>query len=165
MARISPVLCIAVFAGGMAFAGASEDTALAEQALRRGDLIAAMSLLRKAADEGHAPAQSRLADLLDAAEQDAEAVALYRKAAEQGEPAGQYGYGRMLARGEGVTRDVAQGLQWIRRAADARHAPALEALARAHRSGDLGLARDAAEAQRLEQLARSMRVAPQAASR
>ncbi len=142
---------------GAAWAGPKEDTEQAEQAFRSGDLIVAMTLLRKAADLGHAPAQARLADLLDAAEQDAEAVALYRKAAEQGDPAGEYGLGRMLAQGEGVARDVAQALQWYRKAVAREHVPALEALSRAYRSGDLGLTRDAQEAARLEARARALR--------
>jgi TPR repeat protein len=159
------LLCSLALACGTALAGAKEDTDRAEQAFRSGDLITAMTLLRKAADEGHAPAQARLADLLDAAEQDSEAVALYRKAAEQGEPAGQFGLGRMLARGEGVARDVAQGLQWMRRAAEAQHVPAIEALARAYRSADLGLARNLAEAERLEAEAKALRAQRAAAAK
>lgn len=144
-------------AGGQAWAGPKEDTERAEASFRSGDLIGAMTLLRKAADQGHAPAQARLADLLDAAEQDAEAVALYRKAAEQGEPAGEYGLGRMFANGDGLARDPTQALLWFRKAADRDHAPAIEALARAHRSGDLGLARDLQEAARLEARAKAAR--------
>src|SRR5512138_2091693 len=133
-----------------------EDTERAEASLRNGDLITAMALLRQAAKAGHAPAQARLADLLDVAEQDAQAVALYRKAAEQGNAAGEFGLGRMLAQGEGVARDVAEGLRWIQRAAAQDHAPAIEWLARAHRSGDLGFLR--ALAQRVEVDAKEVRI-------
>lgn len=151
------VACGLALAGAQARAGAKEDTERAEASFRSGDLIAAMALLRKAADEGHAPAQARLADLLDAAEQDVEAVALYRKAAEQGDPAGEYGLGRMFANGEGLARDPTQALLWIRKAADRDHVPAIESLARAYRSGDLGLSRDPQEAARLEARARAAR--------
>ena len=131
----------------------------AEAAIQAGDLIVAMGLLRQAADAGYAPAQARLADLLDAAEQDVEAVALYRKAADQGDPAGETGLGRMLAQGDGVARDVPQALMLYRRAAAKNHFPAIDALARAYRAGDLGLTRDLAEAERLQKRADALREA------
>jgi len=159
------VASIGLLAVGAAWAGPKEDTDRAEQSFRNGDLIAAMALLRKAADQGYAPAQARLADLLDASEQDAEAVALYRKAAEQGDPAGEFGLGRMLANGEGVARDPVAALQWYRKAVAREHAPAIEALARALRSGDLGLTRDPAEAERLEARAKALRAQSAQASR
>jgi TPR repeat protein len=149
----------------LAWAGPVEDTERAEQSLRNGDLITAITLLRKAVDLGHAPAQARLADLLDVAEQDAQAVELYRQAAQQGNAAGEFGLGRMLAQGEGVERDVKQGLSWIQRAADKDHAPAIEWLARAYRAGDLGLSRDPQQAARLEERARTLRNAGNGAPR
>lgn len=134
-----------------------ELTARAEAAFQTGDLIVAMGLFRRAADAGHAPAQARLADLLDAAEQDEEAVAWYRLAAAQNDADGEFGLGRMLAHGEGVKRDVDEALKWYRRAVQKNHVRAIEALARATRSGDLGLARNPAEANRLEQHAQALR--------
>ena len=127
-----------------------EDTLLAEASLREGDVPTALSLLRKAADQGHPAAQARLADLLHGAEFDKEAVELYRKAAEQGDPAGQFGLGRMYANGTGVARDPMLALDWYRRAEKQNHAPALDALARAHRAGDLGLVRNIDEASAFE---------------
>jgi TPR repeat protein len=153
--RCAPFLGALLWAAP-ALADPREDTERAEASLRNGDLITAMALLRKAADLGYAPAQARLADLLDKAEQDAEAVALYRKAAEQDEPAGQYGLSRMLAAGEGVARDPQQALVWLRKAAERNYLPALEALARAYRDGAFGLARDPQEAARLEGRARAI---------
>ncbi len=147
------LLCCAV----LAHADPKQDTERAEASFRDGDLITAMALLRKAADQGYAPAQSRLADLLDAAEQDVEAVALYRRAAEQGDPAGEYGLSRMFASGEGTARDAQQALMWLRKAVGRGYAPAVEALARAHRAGALGLPRDPQEAARLEAQAKSLR--------
>ena len=146
------VLCAAA-----AQADPQQDTERAEASFRSGDLITAMAMLRKAADQGYAPAQARLADLLDAAEQDAEAVALYRKAAEQGDPAGEYGLSRMMVSGEGVARDPQQALALLRKAVARLYAPAIEALARAHRAGSMGLPRDPQEAARLEAQAKSLR--------
>ena len=140
-----------------ACADVKQDTERAESAYRSGDLITAMALLRKAADQGYAPAQARLADLLDTAEQDAEAVALYRKAAEQGDPSGEYGLSRMLVNGEGVARDLPQALALLRKAAAKDHPPAIEALARAYRAGSLGLQRDLQEAAQLEARAKALR--------
>ena len=143
----------------VARADSKDQTERAEAAFRNGDLITAMGLLRQAADAGYAPAQARLADLLDAAEQDVEAVALYRKAAAQGDPAGELGLGRMLAQGDGVARDIEQGLALIRRAAEKNHPPAIDALARATRTGAFGLTRDPIEADRLEQRIKTLREA------
>lgn len=150
------VLLSMLLAVSTVHADAKEDTARAETAIRTGDLIVAMGLLRQAVKTGYAPAQARLADLLDAAEQDAEAVALYRLAAAQNDPAGETGLARMLAQGDGVARDIVQALTLYRRAADKNHAPALDALARAHRAGELGLPRDLVEAARLEQRAKTL---------
>lgn len=146
-----------VLGAALAHADPKQDTERAEASFRSGDLITAMTLLRKAADQGYAPAQSRLADLLDAAEQDAEAVALYRKAAEQGDAAGEYGLSRMMVSGEGMTRDPQQALALLRKAVERAHVPAVEALARAYRAGSMGLPRDLQEAARLEAQARSLR--------
>jgi TPR repeat protein len=158
-------LATLLLAAGSAQAGPREDTDRAEAALRGGDLITALALFKQAADAGHAPAQARMGDLMDAAEQNADAVAWYRKAAEQGEPAGEYGLARMAAVGKGLPRDAAQALQWLRQAVQKQHAPAIEALARAHRAGDLGLPKDPAEAARLEAQAKALRDQQSAAAR
>lgn len=128
--------------GGAALAAPQDDVHQAEASLAGGDVFAAMTLLRKAADQNHGLAQARLADLLRAAQFDQEALVLYRKSAEQGEPAGEFGLGRMYADGTGVPRDHALALDWYRKAEAKNHAPALDALARAHRTGDLGLSKD-----------------------
>jgi len=97
------MLCGLVAQG--ALAGPQQDADLAEKEFARGDLVAAMSLWRKAAQEGYAPAQARLGDVLDKAEEDQEAVEWYRKAAAQGNSAGEDGLGQMYAKGEGVKQD------------------------------------------------------------
>ena len=150
----------AVFAfAPRAEAGAAEDIERAESSLRAGDVVTAFSLLRKAADQNHPGAQARLADLLRAAEFYQEALALYRKAAEQGDAAGEFGLGRMYADGLGVPRDPAVALDWYRKAEKKNHAPALDALARAYRTGDLGLARDLERAGALDARVRGLQQA------
>lgn len=123
-------------------AGPAEDLKTAEDSISRGDVPTAMALLRRAADANHGPAQARLADLLLAAEYDAEALALYRKAADQGDPAGEVGLGRAYADARGVARDPAVALQWYRKAEAKNHRAAFDALARAYHTGDLGLPKD-----------------------
>lgn len=140
-------------------AGAAEDIERAESSLRGGDVATAFSLLRKASDQNHPGAQARLADLLRAAEFYQEALSLYRKAAEQGDAAGEFGLGRMYADGLGVPRDPAVALEWYRKAEKKDHAPALDALARAYRTGDLGLAKDLERAGALDTRVRGLQQA------
>jgi TPR repeat protein len=144
---LAAVLCAA---GARVEAGPAEDLQQAETSLRSGDVFTAMALLRKAADQNNAAAQARLADLLHAAEFDTEALVLYRKAAAQGEPAGEFGLGRMYADAAGVPRDAALALEWYRKAEKKNHGPALDALARAYRTGDLGLPKDLDQAAALD---------------
>jgi TPR repeat protein len=153
-------VAVSLVVGGAALpahAGPREDTIAAENAIRVGDVVGAMATLRRLADAGYAPAQARLADMLYAAEFYAEAQALYRKAAEQGEGAGDYGLGRIHADASGVARDPAKALEHYRKAAAKNNWQAFDALARAYRAGDLGLTRDLAEAQAMEQRAQAAR--------
>jgi len=138
-----------LFAGlaATAFAGPAEDTERAEQSYRSGDVVGAVALLRGAANANYAPAQVRLAAILDAAEEDAAALELYRKAAAQGDAAGEYGVGLMHAKGEGTKKDGVEALRWYRQAAAKNYVPAIEAIAWAYLTGDLGLARDPNEAE------------------
>lgn len=131
-------------------AGSTEDLREAETAAGAGDVYTAMSLLRKAADQNHPVAQARLADLLHAAEFYADALDLYKRSAAQGEAAGEHGLGVLYANGHGVKRDEALALEWYRKAEKKNFPPALDALARAYRTGSLGLARDLAAAADLE---------------
>lgn len=130
----------------LAVAGPQQDTDLAEKEFARGDLIAAMGLWKKAAQDGFAPAQARLGDMLDKAEEDEEAVGWYRKAADQGNAAGEDGLGQMYAKGEGVKKDPEQARLYILRAAEKNHIPAVIMMMEAYRSGGLGLAADTAKA-------------------
>jgi TPR repeat protein len=143
------MLCAIAIAGG-AGAGPVEDLRDAEAAAGAGDVHTAMSLLRKAADKNHPVAQARLADLLHAAEFDTEALDLYKRSAQQGEAAGEFGMGVMYANGAAVKRDDAAALDWYRKAEKKNYPPALDALARAYRTGSLGLPKDVGQANELE---------------
>lgn len=150
------VLALAALCAAGAGAGPVEDTAQAETLIRGGDFVSAMNLLRKAAEQNHAPAQARLADLLVVAEFNSEALALYQKAAAQGEPAGELGLGRMYADALGVPRDQERALELYRKAEARNYAPAVDALARAYRAGNLGLPKDLDKARELDARARAL---------
>ena len=142
MKNLMAVIVMSALAVPWALAGPAEDTELAEKEFARGDLVASMALWRKAAQQGFAPAQARLADILDKAEEDGEAVDWYRKAAAQGNAAGEYGLGEMYAKGEGVPKDPEQARLNIARAAEKDYLPAVIFMMEAYRTGGLGLAVD-----------------------
>ena len=122
-----------------AFAVAEDEYRAGLKFYQGGDVTTAMTRLRKASDAGHAPAQVLLADILDQAEMNEEAVVYYRKAAEQGNADGEFGLGNMYASGEGVKRDPAEARKWLTRAAEKNHVRATAAVAQAYISGGLGL--------------------------
>ena len=142
------VLCGLV--ASAAIAGPQQDTESAEREFARGDIFAAMGLWRKAAQEGYAPAQTRLAEILDKAEEDQEAFEWFRKAAEQGYAAGEDGLGQMYAKGEGVKKDFEMARTYVLRAAEKNYVPAVKLMMNVYRSGGLGLAVDATKAEEWE---------------
>lgn len=111
---------------------------LAEQAFDRSDIVSAMAYYRKAANLGYAPAQNRLAYLLDKSEENEEAIAWYQKAAAQDEPEAQYELARLYAAGEGIDPDFEQAYQLFTKSAEKMYAPAIRVLALAHEQGELG---------------------------
>ena len=111
----------------------------AQEAFDRSDIVASMSWYRKAAELGHAPAQARLAYLLDNTELNEEAVAWYRLAAEQGDAEGEFGLAQMYASGEGVEKDNVQAVELFTRAANQGHRQSIQVLAAAYEQGGLGL--------------------------
>lgn len=129
-----------------AAASPEQDSEVAAKEFERGDLVVSMSLWRRAAEQGYAPAQTRLGDVLDAAEEDEEAAAWYRKAAEQKYAAGEYGLGQMYIKGEGVKKDLEQARIYILRSAEQGYLLGAVAMMKAYRAGDLGLAKDAEKA-------------------
>lgn len=136
--RRAAALCLAFAIAGVAWSAPEDDHRRGEQAYRGGDVVAAMAALRRAADAGHAPSQVLLGDILDQAEFDEEALAWYRKAAEQGNAAGEYSVGGMYFSGEGVKQDLAQAYFWFLRAAEKKYGPATIALANAYIRAERG---------------------------
>jgi hypothetical protein len=132
--------------GPLAVAGPQEDTEQGVMEFNRGDLVASMALWRKAAEEGYAPAQVWLGDILDKAEEDADAFIWYRKAAEQGSAAGEFGLGLMYAKGEGVPADLTKAHSYVLKAAEQNHVPAMIAMMAGYRNGGLGLTPDPVQA-------------------
>jgi TPR repeat protein len=106
--------------------------------------------------QNHAKAQAQLGDLLRAADFEGEALAMYKKSAEQGEAAGEFGLGRAYADGAGVKKDPAAALEWYRKAEKKNYAPALDALARAYRTGTLGLPKDPEQAKAYDDRVRAL---------
>ena len=130
---------LTLLAGGPAHAGPEEDFASGMISYRRADFATAIPTLRKAADAGHAQAQALLASILDAADQDEEAVAYYRKSAASGNLDGIFGLGTMLAAGEGVAKDVKEARKLYTRAAEGGHKLAIAAMAEAYIRGELSI--------------------------
>ena len=134
-ARLLLAAALLGLAAPLALAGAAEDADQAEKEFARGNLVTALSLWRKAAESGHAIAQARLGDVLDKADEDDEAVKWYRKSADQGEPAGEFGLGGMYTKGEGVKQDYAQALKYIGSAAGKGYLPAMVVMRDIYKNG------------------------------
>lgn len=133
------VLISALFTTRAAVADSQEDFVNGYAAYQEGDLIRAMSLLKKAADDGHAAAQAGFAYILDKSDEDEEAVRYYRLSAEQGHVDGMYGLGSMYLMGEGVAQDLAEARKWIEKAAAGGGEQAIRVLAEGYAHGGLGL--------------------------
>lgn len=142
--RLVASLCGLLFYSAVTVAGPVEDMEAGEAAFKQGDVVGAMSWFKKAAEQGYAPAQARLADILDYSEANEEALEWYRKAADQGSVDGAYGLARMYANGEGVERSNEEAVRWFNRAAEQGHQGAMWTLADAYESGGLGLKPDSA---------------------
>jgi hypothetical protein len=135
-----PVITLALAAScQMAWAGPEEDYTAGSDLYKRGDVVGAMPLLRKAADAGYAPAQATLGGILDYSEFDEDAIAYYRKSAAQNNADGQFGLGSMLSVGEGAPKDVAEARRLISLAAEQGHKQAINVLAQAYISGKLDI--------------------------
>jgi hypothetical protein len=73
---------------------------------------------------------------------DQQAVVLFRKAAEQGEAAGQNLLGMMYGNGRGIPKDDQQALMWYRKAAEQGFARSQSILGRMYRDGGQGVTKD-----------------------
>lgn len=148
------VLALALAQPALTRAGPDEDYQEGLTAYReRGDIVGAMPPLRRAAEAGHVEAQLLLGYILDWSEENAEAVRIYRLAAEAGDPRGQMELARMYLSGEGVARDPTAARGWIEMARDQGHLPATVQIAYAHMNGAMGYPRDYARARTLFQAA------------
>jgi TPR repeat protein len=78
----------------------------------------------------------------------------YRRAAERGHADAQYNLGFMYLLGEGVTSDAAEGLRWLRLAADQGEESSFRLLADLYRNGYYGVSIDPAQAARWDELYR-----------
>ncbi|WP_275097274.1 tetratricopeptide repeat protein [Sedimenticola hydrogenitrophicus] len=115
-------------------------------AFRNEDLVTALQYLGQASDQGHVRAQVLLAYILDKAEENEQALALYRKAAATGDAEAQMGLAMMLAAGEGVEVDNASAFSLLLKSADQGHVPAMLQLYQALDKGTMGQRVDRAEA-------------------
>ncbi len=144
--RVDWLLIACFLAAAPAWGAPQDDFQAGQQAYYKGDVVGAMPVLKRAADAGHAPAQSLYAYILDKAEYNEEAAQYYRRAADQGDPDGQFGLGALYAVGEGVQRDAAMARQWLERAGGQGHGNAIVALSQAFLSENLGYKRDPGDA-------------------
>ena len=129
-----------IFAPGTTWADAQSAFEVGKAAHERGDVIAAIELLTAAAEEGHVPAMVRLGYVLNKSGDSEAAFRVYSHAAEAGDLEAVLAVGTMYASGDGVDMDHAKALDWIRRAAEGGHGPAILSLAMIHINGDLGTA-------------------------
>lgn len=109
------------------------------KAYNEGDVATAMSILKPAADAGHAPSQALLGFILDKSLFYDDAVAYYRKSADQAYAEGQYGLGGMYADGSGVKQDFGEARRLFIKAAEQGHKQAVNVMAQAYINGGLGL--------------------------
>ncbi|MEO5352260.1 MAG: sel1 repeat family protein [Magnetococcus sp. XQGC-1] len=127
---------------------------------QRNDWVGAIAQLRVAAEAQHVPSMVMLAYVLDRAEEDAEAMQWYRKAAMLNSAEGAMGLGEMLAESAEGKKNPAEALEWITRAAKLGHHPAMFRLAMLHAKGSMGLTLDTKEAQKWLELAAKDGFAP-----
>ena len=116
------------------------------------DYARAAAWLRKAAEQGHAQAQSEFGTMLDdgkgVEENEEEAVAWYRKSAEQGNPYGEINLACAYQSGKGgMDKDSAAAFEWMKKAADHDLPIAWFTLGTMYEAGT-GVEKDGAEALR-----------------
>lgn len=143
-------LALVMFASGLALAtddNLTQDEQAGIEAYNQGDLVSAMTFFERAAEAGSALAQTRLAWILDSANDDVRAVELYRAAATQNYAPGMHGLGEMYSKGEGVEKSLEKAVAWFEKAAEAGHEKSLRLLNRAYEEGGLGLEPDPAKAE------------------
>jgi len=130
----------------IAVAGEWED---ARDALNRGDYDGSLPVIRSLGEQGDPRAQNTLGILYQrgrgVAQDDAEAVRWYRKAAEQGFGFAEDNLGVMYRDGRGVSKDESEAVVWFRKAAEHGNAEGQNNLGAMYQKGR-GVAKDDAEA-------------------
>jgi len=116
-----------------------DDTKKGMEIFYQGDIVGAMQPYRKAAAQGYAPAQVKLAAIFDRSEFDEEAELWYQKAVEQNNAEAQFGLGLMHITGEAPEPDMEKALSLITAAAEQGLYKAIEMMVQAYRYGELGL--------------------------
>lgn len=127
MQGVALVLGLGVFSP--AWAGAEEDYKAGYEAYRKGDMTTAIKDLDRAAGANHVRAQALLGQILDAADNNAQALKYYRMAADQGDAEAAFYIGVMYRSGDGVEKNEKEGLNWVLKAAEKGYPPAVAAMA------------------------------------
>jgi TPR repeat protein len=139
-------MCMVFLLLGTAWSGPAEEAA---ELAQRGDHVGALQLLNDAAGRGDPDAQALLGSFyvygMGVPRDDAQALAWYRKAAEQGHLEGYYNVGVLLQNGRGTAKDLAAAAEMYRRAAELGHTSAAFNLGVLYADGE-GVARDDARA-------------------
>lgn len=127
---------------------ADEDYKKGHESWKNGDIVGAVSLLKKAAEANHPAAQALYGYLLDAADNDEEAATFYRRASDQGNPDGKFGLAGLYTSGHGgLAKDFPAALKLLSEAASLGHKQATLSLAHHYSGSDLSAAdRDSGEA-------------------
>ncbi len=113
------------------------DAALKE--FMRGDHITAMGLLADVQARDHVKSQMLLGYILDAAEMNEQAAAIYQRWADQGVAEAERELSGMYANGEGVALDANMAQKLMLRAAEGGDVDAMLALSQAYKHAGLGL--------------------------
>ena len=122
-----------------AAAGPEDDFREGQVAFRRGDVNTAVKSLQRAGDAGHAPSLVLLGYIYEQGSLDADAVAVYRKAAALGSGDGEVALAGMVAAGKGTAANPKEAVRLYEGAAQRGNATAINVLAQAYISGALGL--------------------------
>jgi TPR repeat protein len=157
----SGLMSVVVAAG----AAPADDHARGVQAYQRGDMTAAMSELRKAADAGHVPSQTLLAFILDRAGFADDATRLYRAAAEQDDAEGHAGLAAAYLSGRGIAKDEKRAWLHFSKAAELGHEASIDVVAEAYRKGLFGVVADPAAAAQWRARGDALRLQRAAATR
>ena len=101
----------------------------------------ALQKLKSDAERGDPDAQSVLGEAYYRAQDYQNALAWFRKSADQGYAPGQYNLGVMYMEGSGTAKDAGEAVKWFLKAAEQRHLTAINNLAAAYFYGN-GVPRD-----------------------